>query len=210
MTGFWESKFTNEAIAWGYEPADSAFLAKALFSKNEVKHILIPGMGYGRNAKLFVDHGFQVTGIEISKTAIDLARTKIGLNTRVYHGSVTDMPYDQQSYDGIFCYALVHLLSASERKAFIRNCHQQLAPNGHMVFTVISKKSPMYGQGIPLSKDRFELPNGLSVFFYDSDAVEKEFGPYGLIDFAEIAEPIKFQENAPPLDCILITCKQMG
>jgi len=48
---------------------------------------LIPGIGYGRNAKFFIDNGINITGIEISKTAIDLARQN-GLNISIFHGNV--------------------------------------------------------------------------------------------------------------------------
>jgi hypothetical protein len=34
---------------------------------------LIPGIGYGRNAKLFIDNGLKVTGIEIADSAISIA-----------------------------------------------------------------------------------------------------------------------------------------
>lgn len=68
---------------------------------NRLNRILIPGFGYGRNAKLFIENGFDVTGIEISQSAIDLAKTN-GLNCMIHHGSVTSMPFDDKIYDGIF------------------------------------------------------------------------------------------------------------
>lgn len=43
-----------------------------------VKNILIPGIGYGRNAQVFRENGMSVTGIEISQTAIDLAKKHFG------------------------------------------------------------------------------------------------------------------------------------
>ncbi|MET3196097.1 hypothetical protein ABID96_003065 [Bacillus sp. OAE603] len=39
---------------------------------------------------------------EISQTAIDLARDN-GLDINTFHGSVTDMPFEDKLYDGIFC-----------------------------------------------------------------------------------------------------------
>ena len=62
-------------------------MTKDFFLEKKVKDILIPGIGYGSNAKVFIDSGINVTGIEISKTAIDLARQN-GLNISIFHGSV--------------------------------------------------------------------------------------------------------------------------
>lgn len=207
MTEFWESSFIEKQMMWGLEPADSAILANDFFLEKKVKDILIPGIGYGRNAKIFLDNGINVTGIEISRTAIDLARQN-GLDIPIYHGSVTDMPFDNKLYDGIFCFALIHLLNRREREKLIKDCYSQLKPNGYMIFTAVSKKVPMFGRGKQLSKDRFEIMEGVKMFFYDSDSVKQEFGKYGLAELSEIDEPSKNKENKPPLKFIIIKCKK--
>lgn len=208
MIEYWESSFKEMQTNWGFEPSDSAILSKDFFLDCKANEILIPGVGYGRNAKIFCDNGFVVTGIEISKTAIDLAKSKNGLKIKIYNGSVTEMPFDNKMYDGIFCYALIHLLNFQERRKFIKDCFSQLKINGHMIFTVVSKKASMYGNGKQLSKDRFEIMKGLSVFFYDTDSVKREFEKYGLVEFSEIDEPIKHMDNEPSLKCILVKCKR--
>jgi len=208
MTEFWEAGYREVQTSWGFEPSDSAILTKDFFLEQKAKEILIPGIGYGRNAKIFCENGFNVTGIEISKTAIDLAKTKTGLDIKIHHGSVSEMPFDNKFYDGIFCYALIHLLNARERKKFIRDCYRQLNPGGYMIFTVASKNNSMYGSGKQLSKNRFECTKGLNVFFYDAEAVKQEFGKYGLVEFREIDEPVKHMENQAPLKMILVKCKK--
>jgi SAM-dependent methyltransferase len=169
---------------------------------------LIPGIGYGRNAKIFSDNGFKITGIEISETAINLAREVNGLNIKIHKGSVTEMPYDKNIFDGVFCYALIHLLNKQERKRFLESCYNQLKPNGYLMFAVVSKNADMFGKGKLLSKDRYKLMTGLNVFFYDSESIEKEFKNFGLLDYQEIDEPIKHLKNVPPLKLYLIRCKK--
>ncbi len=208
MTEFWESSFIEKQTMWGFEPADSAIMAKNIFIEGKAKDILIPGIGYGRNARIFLDHGMTVAGIEISKTAIDLARTQNKLDIPIYHGSITDMPFDKKLYDGIFCYALIHLLNQRERRKFIKDCYNQLKPNGCMIFSTISKNDPMYGKGKQLSKDRFDMPSGAKLFFYDPDSIKREFGNYGLTDFSEIDEPIKFKQDHPPMKFTIVICKK--
>ena len=207
MTEFWESSFMENQMMWGFEPADSAILTKDFFLEKNVKDILIPGIGYGRNAKVFIDSGIHVTGIEISQTAIDLARQN-GLDIRIFHGSVTDMPFDGKLYDGIFCYALIHLLNNHERAKFIKDCYRQLKPKGYMIFTTISKETPMFGKGKQLGKDYFEIMAGLKMFFYDSDSIKQEFGEYGLMEFVEIVEPHKNMEDKPPFKFIMVKCQK--
>jgi SAM-dependent methyltransferase len=207
MTEFWESSFIEKQTMWGFEPTDSAIVTKDFFLERNVKDILVPGIGYGRNAKVFIDNGINVTGIEISKTAIDLARQN-GLDISIFHGSVTDMPFDNKLYDGIFCYALIHLLNNRERDKFIKDCYNQLKPNGYMIFTTVSKKAPMFGKGKQLDKDYFEIMEGIKMFFYDSDSIKQEFEKYGLVEFSEIDEPSKNMNNKPSVKFIIVKCKK--
>ena len=192
MTEFWEKTFIQNRELWGFEPAVSAVLTKGYFIDISIKDILIPGIGYGRNAQVFRDHGISVTGIEISKTAIGMAQEHYGPGMTIHHGSVTNMPFDNKQYDGIFCYALVHLLDSSERAKFILDCYKQLAENGSMVFAVVTKKAPMYGHGKSVSKDRFEIVDGVKMFFYDRESVHAEFDKVGLFEISEVDDIYPF------------------
>jgi SAM-dependent methyltransferase len=192
MTEFWEEAFKNKQEMWGFEPAKSAVLTKDFFVERKVKSILIPGIGYGRNAKIFMDHGMTVTGIEISQTAIDLAKEHLGNDLTIYHGSVTEMPFDDKLYDGVFCYGLIYLLDKKERKKLIQDCFNQLANNGFMIFTAITKDAQTYGKGTQISKDRFEMFGGVKIFFYDKKSIVEEFGFAGLFEVAEVAENFPF------------------
>ncbi len=208
MTEFWESIFKDKQEMWGWEPADSVIETLELFKKYGLLKILIPGFGYGRNAKIFIENGFKVTGIEISQTAINLAKKHFGETIKVFHGSVSSMPFDQELYDGIFCYALIHLLSTKERTKLINDCYNQLKPNGYMVFVTISKMDFRFGQGKEISDNTFETWPGVTLFFYDSDSIKSEFGEHGLIDAQEIDEPIKDMGDKPTQKFWYITCKK--
>ncbi|SDW55497.1 bifunctional 2-polyprenyl-6-hydroxyphenol methylase/3-demethylubiquinol 3-O-methyltransferase UbiG [Paenibacillus sp. CF384] len=205
MTEIWESSFVQNQLMWGFEPADSAIVTKDFFLSNNVKDLLIPGIGYGRNAKVFIDNGIHVTGIEISQTAIDLARQE-GLEIDIFHGSVTEMPFDNKQYDGIFSYALIHLLNKQERAKFIQDCYNQLKPGGYMIFTTISKDAPMYGKGKQLDKDYYEIIDGMKMFFYDVDSIHEEFQHVGRLEISEIVEPHKNAEGKPPFPFLMIKC----
>ena len=56
MADFWEKKFREVRTAWGHEPVDSAIFAKNVFLEQNIKNILIPGIGFGRNARVFIDN----------------------------------------------------------------------------------------------------------------------------------------------------------
>ena len=207
MKEIWEEKFQQIGLMWSFEPAESAMYARDLFAQHELQHILIPGVGYGRNAKVFTESGMNVTGIEISETAIRLAREN-HLDFPIYHGSVLRMPFDKVQYDGIFCYALLHLFNQTDRRQLLAKCFSQLRVGGIMVFSVVSKNYKMYGNGKPVSIDRFKIPKGPTVFYYDAVSVEKEFAPYGLVEYSEIDEPVRHVENEEPMKFFRIVCRK--
>jgi len=208
MKGFWDSSFIEYKAMWGFEPTNSAIIAKDLFIAQGIKDVLIPGIGYGRNARVFMENNIKVTGIEISPAAIEMAKEYYSSDMEIFQGSVTDMPFDAHLYEGIFCYGLVYLLNPEQRKKMISDAYNQLKPGGWMVFSVVSKNSSNYGKGKEVGKDTFEIGKGGQVFFYDMDTVKLDFEKYGLIDSFEIDEPNKALVNKSSFRFILIKCKK--
>lgn len=52
------------------------------------------------------------------------------------------------------------------------------------------------------------IEKGLTVFFYDSVAIEKEFSPFGLVESREIDEPVKHLPNEEPMKFWMVTCRK--
>jgi SAM-dependent methyltransferase len=188
MGEFWEKNFKDKQKMWGENAAPATTIARDLFKEREIKEVLIPGIGYGRNAVPFLNAGMQVTGIEISETAINIAKEQMGINSTVYHGSVTDMPFDDKQYDGIFCYAVIHLLNEKDRKKLISDCYSQLAAGGIMIFVAVSTKASSFGMGVEIGKNHFEQHGGAQIYFYDEKSIREEFANYGLKEVREVAE----------------------
>jgi len=121
-----------------------------------------------------------------------LARKRYRADMTIYQGSVTDMPFDDKLYDGIFCYGLIYLLDDDERAKLIRDCYNQLTENGYMVFAAISKEAQTYKQGKFISKDRYEMFGGVKIFFFDRETIQEEFGKAGLFEITEVTEQYPF------------------
>lgn len=188
MPEIWEETFGRHGQLWGPAPSASAVRASEVFAARGVGHVLIPGLGYGRNARPFMDLGMAVTGIEISETAIGLARSNLGLGVPIHHGSVAEMPFDGRVFDGIFCFGLVYLLDAAGRAKLYRDCAAQLAPGGTMVFTAVTRDAPMYGRGERLGDHWFQTHPGMRLYFYAADELAAELAPFGQVRVSPIGE----------------------
>jgi SAM-dependent methyltransferase len=210
-TEFWESAFQQKKEMWGWEPSSSATMASELFQKHRLEKILIPGFGYGRNAQVFRSNGCAVTGIEISETALDIARKHFGNDNGItlHQGSASLMPFDEETYDGVFSYSLLHLLGPSERSKLLADCYGQLRPGGYMVFVSLSKQDFRYGQGVATTcLDTFDMPYGVTLFFYDSTSIEADFGKYGLLEHTLIGEPVQDANRADKQSFWYIVCRR--
>lgn len=207
----WESTFARHSSLWGEAPAESARLAAARFAAHGLQTVLIPGVGYGRNAVPFLEAGMEVVGIEISETAIRLAREVHGHTFPIHCGSVTEMPLPDPvfggTFDGIYCHGLVYLLGPTDRARFLGACRSQLRPGGRLIVSAITKDAPMYGKGQRLGPDWFQTHPGVSLFFYDEASIARELGPLGLVGATQLMErsaggvPLPFWQiecQAPP------------
>ena len=208
MNDFWENLYQENGALWEYYPSDSALIALDLFQQNKLNKILIPGIGYGRNAKPFIDEGFEVAGIEISQSAIKIAKKEFP-TIKIFHGSLTKMPFNEELYDGVFCYATLHLFNENERAQIINKCYNQLNINGLMFFNVISTDSLNDYTGKTMGQNLLKLENNLEVYFYNLEAVMKEFSNYNIIDIYKIQEPIKHLQNQKPINCLNVICRKI-
>lgn len=74
-----------------------------------------------------------------------------------------------------------------------------------MIFTVISKRAPIFGQGTKLGDDWYETLPGVTVFFYDAASIRREIGPHGVIETSEIDEAVTGGETYPFINVVCRT-----
>jgi SAM-dependent methyltransferase len=166
---FWNNRFLKEGEVWGDCSSVTAVYALELFRRHNVKKILVPGSGYGRNTKLFSGAGFDVTGIDISSVSCDMAKNFDPL-TDFHCGSVLDMSFLPDTYDAIYCFNTLHLFYKNERVVFITECLNRLKAEGLIFLTVFSEDEPSYGKNRSMEKDTYESrPGRPTHYFTDED-----------------------------------------
>jgi len=106
------------------------------------KRVLEVGCGIGIDLVRFARGGAVVTGIDLSKTAIDLASRYFeieGLDAdlRVMDGAALEFPDD--SFDLVYVHGV--LPYASDPEAIARECHRVVKPGGQAIFMNYNKWS---------------------------------------------------------------------
>jgi SAM-dependent methyltransferase len=185
---FWEKRFNDEGKVWGELPSKSAYQALELFRKYGVNSILVPGSGYGRNTRLFSSSGFDVTGIEISTTACNLAK-QFDPQTRVYEGSVLDMSFGPGVFDAIYCFNTLHLFCENDRRLFLQECLGKLGEVGLAFFTVFSEEEPSFGQGKEVESNTYESRPGRPTHYFTEEDLREHFRDFETIETGIVHEP---------------------
>lgn len=100
--------------------------------------ILDNGCGNGKNMLYRTDLKFK--GIDLSDKLVEISKSK-GLD--VIEGSMTSLPYNSNSFDGIITVASYHHLSTDEERASaINEMYRVLRPGGRALIVVWAMEQP--------------------------------------------------------------------
>jgi len=193
---YWDKRFLDGGKIWGVKPSKTAIYALELFKENNFNKILVPGAGYGRNTKLFTDSNLEVVGIEVSESAINLAK-RFNPKTRFYQGSVLDMPFDDENYDGIYSCNVLHLFLRDDRILFLKKCYKQLRTKGFVFFVVFSDKESSFGRGKRVEENTYESKPWRPVHYFSEIDLIEHFKNYSVIETGIIEDTENHGELGP-------------
>jgi SAM-dependent methyltransferase len=107
------------------------------------RRLLEVGCGIGTDLVRFARGGARVTGIDLSQTAIDLARRNFALNNLAAEelrvGNGEQLPYGNESFDVVYGHGVIQYTASPEQ--LIRECHRVLKPGGTAIFMVYNRVS---------------------------------------------------------------------
>jgi 2-polyprenyl-3-methyl-5-hydroxy-6-metoxy-1,4-benzoquinol methylase len=169
MKDYWNARFENEGLMWGIEPSDVVVKFGQKLKENNVKDILIIGIGYGRNGKFLIENGYNVDGIELSEEAIKLGE-KFCPKIKFINASFLDINLNKE-YDAIFCYSILHLFKEKDRKRIIENCIKHCRNNGLILLSCFSVNDKTFGTGNKIEDNTYEIKNGKTVHFFTESEI---------------------------------------
>ena len=173
----WESVYQSKAadqVSW-YAPHLTTSL-KLIQRAAIDKHAAIIDVG-GGEATLVDDllaEGYErVSVLDLSQTAIDVARQRLGAQADQvgwYCADVTTATLPQQYFDVWHDRAVFHFLTTrEEREAYVNAVLRAVKPGGHVIVATFAEDGP-------------EKCSGLPVMRYSADGLHAEFGaPFTLL-----------------------------
>lgn len=137
-------KYPLEDLGWELgkpRPSLVEFVEKGLIPKGKALDICC---GAGTNAVYLAQKGFTVTGIDISPTAVEIAKKKAAKAGVVIDFRVRNflkLPFKDEEFDFVFDMGCFHHVKVLDRPTFIRGVHRVLKTSGALMLTAFSYKN---------------------------------------------------------------------
>lgn len=145
----WDREYKNPKLVTGKEEPQADTLRFLKFLKKDQKFrvedrvVLDLGCGTGRNSNYLADNGNTVIGIEISKTAINLAMTRakdLGVKVKYILGDI-GAPYDvaDNYVDVILDVTSSNSLDEKGREIYLNEMNRVLKKGGYIFIRALAK-----------------------------------------------------------------------
>ncbi|MGD0954004.1 MAG: class I SAM-dependent methyltransferase [Methanotrichaceae archaeon] len=136
-------------IPWNIETPPKALVELIESGKVQPVKTIDLGCGAGNYAIYLASKGFDVTGVDISPTAIKMAREnamKKGVKSNFIVADVLgDLNEVKETFDFAYDWELLHHIFPEERKKYVQNVHRMLNPKGKYLSVFFQRKrSPVW------------------------------------------------------------------
>lgn len=158
--GYWETAYeSGEFKHWefNYPSPELVALAAADLPKRNAR-VLDVGSGGGIDAIFMAQHGFKVTGIDISVAALKIAEKrarKTHVKVDWLRGSVLEIPIASETIDFVTDRGLFHLIEDRDRGRYASEVFRVLKNGGHALIRGASGESP-HDQFNPVTEEAID------------------------------------------------------
>jgi ubiquinone/menaquinone biosynthesis C-methylase UbiE len=135
--------------------------------------LLDSGCGTGEHSLLAAEQGAEVTGVDISRNAIEIARRKAADRGIAVEFAVINMlepvPFDDASFDTVLDSGVFHSFEGGEQRSYVDNLTRVTKPDGLLHLICFSEHQPGEGEWGPRRIRQAEI----HAAFHDGWTVEQ-------------------------------------
>lgn len=156
MENEWEETYKDynyKELPWHTEKPEEILVGLVEQKKILPGRALDMCSGAGTNSLYLASKGFDVEGVDISETAVSIAKRRSsehGLSCRFFAGDVLNPPVSGK-FDLVFDRGCFHHLSVKDKPKYVKVVHDRLNNGGKFFLQCFSDKNPLFGKN--LSKD---------------------------------------------------------
>jgi tellurite methyltransferase len=155
----WEQRWTSAETRQDWLVPEPLVVDSVQFLRDrEVRTVLDIGCGVGRHACFLAEHGFEVTGIDLSRSGLDISAETAkaaGVTIDFQLADFTDLPYLDDSFDLALAWNVIYHGDEDIVCTAIAEIHRVLKPDGLFLGTMISKRHHRFGEGREIRPNTF-------------------------------------------------------
>ena len=175
-------EFPVEDIPWNFEEPPRVLVDLVQTGVIKPCRTIDLGCGTGNYALYLAGEGFDVTAVDISACAVEIAKNnsiKKGTPCNFYVADVLgDLDPTGSTYDFAYDWELLHHIFPENREKYLSNIVELLNPGGRYLSVCFSEKSEQFGG---TGKYR-ETPLGTRLYFSSENELQDLFASYFSID----------------------------
>jgi ubiquinone/menaquinone biosynthesis C-methylase UbiE len=157
-----KNEYTSENIPWAKHKVDpqlDIYLSKNNNENNKNKKALVVGCGLGDDAYALYEMGYDVTAIDVSKTALALAQERFpNTNIKFVLQDIFDMPEVYNEYfDFVFESLTIQSLPIEFREQMIQAISSTIQTSGKILLVAHKKTKDFKGPPYPLNNKAVNL-----------------------------------------------------
>ena len=151
----WEDRYSQgdpASLPWNAGGPDPDLVRLVTTGTIPVGQALDIGTGPGHDAVFLIQQGFNVIGIDISPSAVKLARenaSNAGLFGFFQEGDLRHIPVENRFIDFAYDRGCFHVLDPEDRPVAVSEVHRVLRPAGLYLVRVFSDKEPPSPSPLP-------------------------------------------------------------
>ncbi len=196
----WEIVKEEKEEIWKNPSIESYYLLNRWKSQDK-KYFLDLGSGLGRHSILFGKNGFNVSCFDISSDAIERTKnwaTEENLKFDYKVGDMLKLPYDNESFDCIYCKNVISHTDTKGIKKIIKEIDRVMKHNSECYLTLLSKETWGFKQDTwPLIDEntRLKMEEGpeykVPHFYADYNLIKELFKDFNIISIRQEIEYIE-------------------
>lgn len=156
----WETVYRSkpaDTVSWFQPHAQQSLdLVQRIAGVNGSRVIDVGGGASTLVDDLLAQPNFELSVLDISAAALDVARQRLGRQARAVQwivGDITQVPLAEQAYDIWHDRAVFHFLTEpAQRAAYVAQVRRAVRPGGHVIVAAFGPDGPTQCSGLPVMR----------------------------------------------------------
>lgn len=172
------------------------------FKRDNITKVLDLGCGAGRHTYFMSKENLDVYGVDISLDGVQYTKKVLeqdNLKGNIKVGSIDNIPFDTDMFDGIISYGVLYYCTIDEIKESVKEIYRVLKKGGKALLVVRSTEDYRYGDGTEIEENTFLIneedeskgafnENGMKMHFFTRDELINLFKNFNTISIDMIEE----------------------